>query len=149
MAGVLTTKYAGEAFFCEQLDPGAGSRPAKALETIHSSGVLHGDIDLRNFRARGNDVTIIDFGFAKFREDFTNDDEWKTRVEKERHQLRKELEAGRELRKWVDRRFPLVGSRMLDRIEGLERMESCEVDSSLKFKICYPKLRCKSNSRFQ
>jgi len=89
MAGVLTTKYAGEALFCEQLDPGAGSRPAKALETIHSSGVLHGDIDLRNFRARGNDVTIIDFGFAKFREDFTDDDEWKTLVEKERHQLRK------------------------------------------------------------
>jgi len=106
MADALATEYAGEALTAHNLSLGRAQGAAKALEAIHSNGVLHGDIALRNFCAKGDVVMIIDFGFAKFKEDFSDDDEWQVRVEKERHQLRKELEAGRELRKRVEKTVP-------------------------------------------
>lgn len=40
----------------------------QALDSLHENGILHGDVDTRNFVCQGNHVRILDFGFAQFRD---------------------------------------------------------------------------------
>ena len=90
MADALATEYIGPALTADNLTPVLAKSALHALETLHKHDVLHGDVVLRNFCIRGSDVMIIDFGFAKFRQDLP-DVVWSSKVTKERELLLKEL----------------------------------------------------------
>jgi len=57
--------------------------------------VLHGDLELRNFVVLGDDVKVIDFGFATLREDYAEAD-WATETAAERVKLVEELDEATE-----------------------------------------------------
>jgi len=82
MADALATEYVGNAR--------PGRRGAlRALRAAHRCGVLHGDVAVRNFVRRASDgrVFLIDFGFARFRDEL-GDVEFRSRAAEERRQLR-------------------------------------------------------------
>jgi tRNA A-37 threonylcarbamoyl transferase component Bud32 len=53
--------------------------------------VLHGDVELRNFVVLGDDVKVIDFGFATLREA-----DWEAVTAAERATLVKELDEAKD-----------------------------------------------------
>jgi len=89
MADALATEYCGSQL-PEQLSEEQKVSAMQALDSLHDNGVLHGDVAARNFVLKDNQIRILDFGFAKFR-DSLSEAEWLERVHKEKAQLRKEL----------------------------------------------------------
>jgi len=88
MADALATEYSG-APLPDSPSHAHFHSAIYALDSIHQQGVLHGDLALRNFVCRGDQVYIIDFGFSRFRTDMT-EVEWMERVLQERLTLEKE-----------------------------------------------------------
>jgi len=87
MADALVTEYSGERL-PELRSPEQIENALTALHSLHENGVLHGDVALRNFVCKKNNVRILDFGFSMFREELSDTD-WKEGVKKENASLRK------------------------------------------------------------
>ena len=85
LADALVTEYSGES-----LDDNSVLTEERALAAIrtlnglHSQGVLHGDVALRNFVVLNDTVKAIDFGFARFRENVLH---WTRATQKEHDKL--------------------------------------------------------------
>jgi len=90
MADALATEYIGPTLSPDNLTPVLARAAVRALDTLHENGVLHGDVALKNFCARGSEVMIIDFGFAEYRQDISKT-QWSSKVAKEKEELSKEL----------------------------------------------------------
>ena len=90
MAKVLITEYAGEAL-PEHPTRKQRKEALKMLRSLHKAGVLHGDIEKRNFVRLGDEVRILDFGFGDFREEETCDEQWLEKTNDEVKRLRKVL----------------------------------------------------------
>ena len=89
IADALATEYSGESLDMDGvLTEERALAALQALNELHSLGVLHGDVALRNFVVLNDVVKIIDFGFARFRE---NVKQWNQAVQNKRKQLREAL----------------------------------------------------------
>jgi tRNA A-37 threonylcarbamoyl transferase component Bud32 len=85
---VFVTEYSGSSL-PEKLNKTQVASAKTALNKIHAEGVLHGDVELRNFLLKKDtmdEIVVIDFAFSSFREEF-GDYEWETAVKKECQQL--------------------------------------------------------------
>lgn len=92
---MIVTEYAGEIIHEEiGLNKKQIESARKGLNELHNRGILHGDIRLCNMvinKNNNNEVMFIDFGFAKFKQEFNNENDWNEAVEKERNKLEREL----------------------------------------------------------
>ena len=96
MADALATEYAGEPLSkVPQVTPAMAQNALRALDALHAHGVLHGDLELRNFVVLGDDVKVIDFGFATLRDDYA-EAEWEAKTAAERATLVEELDDATE-----------------------------------------------------
>jgi tRNA A-37 threonylcarbamoyl transferase component Bud32 len=92
LADALVTAYCGESLEERELSHDQKQQAWIALKSLHEHGVLHGDVEVRNF-ACGLDssrVFILDFGFSKFRQD-VSEEEWNATVAEEEKSLRQQL----------------------------------------------------------
>jgi len=90
MADAIATEYSGGAF---PYKPSADQKQGAidALDMLHQNGILHGDVELKNFVCQGSKVFILDFGFSEWKDDMDDDAAWKARVAEEKLMLKKEL----------------------------------------------------------
>ncbi len=88
---ILVTEYAGETVHhYGNLNEAQYKNARYALDKIHKKGVLHGDITLGNMvvsNDNDNIIMFIDFAFAKFKNEFDNEEEWKAKIANEKRQL--------------------------------------------------------------
>jgi hypothetical protein len=111
LADCLVTEYAGMSMAqlakAERLTVEHGAGAEQALTALHNAGILHGDIELRNFCVdeRTGIVRMIDFGFAQFRDgnpnnnnieadEIYNAEEWENSCKWEHQQLKRVLKDG-------------------------------------------------------
>ena len=85
----LVTEYAGDEL-PEKLNKTQAMNVRYALGKIHEAGVIHGDIELRNFLLKKDtkdEIVVVDFAFSKFRDDVDNENEWNDKIAEECEEL--------------------------------------------------------------
>ena len=83
---MFATEYAGEPL-PDEISLSMANKMRAALSTLHDRGMAHGDVALRNFLRRGDEVVILDFGLCTFQEEVIGVGKWEAMVEKEKSEL--------------------------------------------------------------